>query len=75
MDYYYLNYSYSLGHTLSGFVVPGRSKRSTTVEKVGMVHPVEPGIYLKGVGVVSIEENVVVTEDGWEKLKLGPRRY
>jgi len=71
----YPDYPHSLGHSLSGFSGPGLSKRSTTIMEVGMVHTVEPGIYLKGIGGVRIEENVVVTENGCKVLTKCPRIF
>ena len=71
----YPDYPHSLGHSLSGFNGPGLSKRSTTILDVGMVHTVEPGIYLTGIGGVRIEENVVTTEGGCEVLTSCPRIF
>ena len=72
-DHGFSDYPHSLGHPLSGFPTPMLSKTSKHILKPGMVFTVEPGIYLPGYGGVRMEENVLVTEDGYEQLTRGPR--
>ncbi len=53
-------------HELDLIIAPG----SEQVLKTGMVHSVEPGIYIPGVGGARQEANVLVTENGSRILGL-----
>ncbi len=55
-------------------------EESTTIIEEGMVFTVEPGIYLLGRYGIRLEDNVIVTNDGYENLvqlpkSLDPRDY
>lgn len=52
---------------------PRVSGRSTATLVAGHVVTVEPGVYLPGIGGVRIEDTVLVTDDGCDRLTLAPK--
>ena len=46
-----------------------------TVLQAGMVVTIEPGIYLPGFAGVRIEDDVLVTPDGYEVLTSVPKTF
>ncbi|MDY0408412.1 Xaa-Pro peptidase family protein [Virgibacillus soli] len=63
-------FGHSTGHGLGMEVheAPGLSYRSDVKLEVGMVVTVEPGIYIPRVGGCRIEDDIVITKDGNERL-------
>jgi Xaa-Pro aminopeptidase len=68
-------FTHSLGHGLGLQVheAPLLKPGSDVVLQAGMVITVEPGIYLPGWGGIRIEDDVLVTADGYEMLTHVPR--
>ena len=63
-------FGHSTGHGI-GLEVhegPGLSFRSNTVLEPNMVVTIEPGVYLPGIGGVRIEDDILITEAGNERL-------
>ncbi|MFC4022818.1 M24 family metallopeptidase [Oceanobacillus longus] len=68
-------FGHSTGHGL-GLEVhegPGLSYRSEKILEKGMVVTVEPGIYINGLGGCRIEDDIVITETGNERLTFAPK--
>lgn len=63
-------FGHSTGHGLGMEVheMPGLSFRSNEILKPGMVVTIEPGIYVPHVGGCRIEDDIVITENGAERL-------
>ncbi len=63
-------FTHGLGHGIGLEVHEGKRfcPGSPTVLKPGMVMTVEPGVYIPGWGGVRIEDDVLVTKDGYEIL-------
>lgn len=68
-------FGHSTGHGLGMEVHegPGLSYRSNIKLEPGMVVTVEPGIYVPNVGGCRIEDDIVITETGNERLTTSPK--
>ena len=69
--------THGVGHSI-GLVVHDGWGYGPNVEdplEVGMAITVEPGIYLPGHGGVRIEDDIIVTKNGYEFLSTTPREY
>ncbi len=70
-------FTHGLGHSIGLRVHDGwgMNERSEDQLEEGMVITVEPGIYLPGHGGVRIEDDVLVTKQGYRFLTTAPRSY
>ncbi len=69
--------THGVGHSIGLVVHDGWAYGPTAEDplEVGMAITVEPGIYLPGHGGVRIEDDIVVTKNGYEFLSTAPREY
>jgi Xaa-Pro aminopeptidase len=67
----YFDYHYSgIGHGIGLFVheIPFMSPNSDQVLEAGNVRTIEPGIYIPNWGGIRIEDQILITDDGYENL-------
>ena len=72
MKNYHLNqyFTHGIGHGIGRSIheMPTLSYRSDEPLQVGQVITIEPGVYVSGVGGVRLENDLLVTADGFENL-------
>lgn len=70
-------FTHGIGHSLGLEVHDSTMLRPFKTSKLeeGMVLTVEPGIYLPGFGGVRIEDDVLVTKNGYEVLTSAPKEF
>ena len=68
---------HSTGHGLGLEIheMPRIGKKVKTRLRAGMTITIEPGVYVKGVGGIRIEDTVLVTEKGCEVLTPTPKEF
>ncbi|WP_182200642.1 M24 family metallopeptidase [Paraliobacillus salinarum] len=70
-DYFPHRIGHGMGINVHEF--PSMSHLNDGILKEGMVYTIEPGIYIPGLGGVRIEDDVLITKDGFETLTKFPK--
>lgn len=70
-EYFLHRLGHGLGISVHEF--PSMSRNNDDVLQEGMVYTIEPGIYIPGLGGVRIEDDVIITKDGYETLTKYPK--
>lgn len=69
-------FGHGLGHGVGRAIheAPAVNSKSKRILKPGFIVTNEPGIYIKGIGGVRIEDLILITEDGHEVLSQSSKR-